>query len=164
MKLIALFARGRVDSHNPRLSGQDKAQGQGNAANLSREDRRRACGAKELNPCAETPRRGREWETVAAMVRSYCRHEHGFRHDLCPECRSLLDYATLRLQRCRFGEEKPTCANCPVHCYQRDRREQIREVMRKAGPRMVWEHPWLSIRHWLDGLRAKPARSVARLA
>ena len=30
-------------------------------------------------------------------------------------------------------------AKCPVHCYQRDRREQAREVMRYAGPRMVWQ-------------------------
>jgi hypothetical protein len=24
-------------------------------------------------------------------------------------------------------------------------------VMRFAGPRMLWEHPWLSVGHLLDG-------------
>jgi hypothetical protein len=96
------------------------------------------------------PRQAREWRTVAAMVRCYCRGRHGGK-SLCPECQGLLEYATIRLERCRFGEEKPTCVKCPVHCYQRDRREQIRVVMRYAGPRMIWQHPILSLRHWWDG-------------
>jgi hypothetical protein len=29
--------------------------------------------------------------------------------------------------------------------------------MRYAGPRMLWEHPLLSLRHWLDGFRTAPA-------
>lgn len=83
------------------------------------------------------------------MVHIYCRHKH--RQGLCPTCRDLLDYVEVRLDRCHFGETKPTCANCPVHCYQKDRREQIRKVMRYAGPRMVWRHPWLSLCHVFDG-------------
>ena len=97
----------------------------------------------------------REWQTMTAMVRIYCAGHHG--SALCLECSQLLDYACLRLQRCRFGPEKPTCANCPVHCYQRARREQIKTVMRYAGPRMLWRHPLLSLRHWLDGFRRTPA-------
>ncbi len=62
-------------------------------------------------------------------------------------------YAAARLQKCRFGIQKPTCAKCPVHCYSPQRREQIKEVMRYAGPRMVWTHPVLSLRHWLDSFR-----------
>ena len=76
---------------------------------------------------------------------------------LCAKCRQLLDYARVRLERCRFGAEKPTCAKCPVHCYQRARREQVKVVMRYAGPRMLWEHPVMSLRHWLDGFRSAPA-------
>jgi hypothetical protein len=92
----------------------------------------------------------REWKTVSAMVRIYCRDQH---HGgaLCEECQQLMSYIRLRLERCRFGEDKPTCAKCPVHCYQKDRRAQIKTVMRYAGPRMVWEHPWLSLCHLLDG-------------
>lgn len=83
------------------------------------------------------------------MIHIYCHDRHG--GDLCGECEELLHYVDLRLDRCRFGEGKPTCANCPVHCYKPNRRDQIRAVMRHAGPRMLWEHPWLSLRHWLDG-------------
>jgi Nitrous oxide-stimulated promoter len=98
----------------------------------------------------------REWQTVAVMIHCYCRGHHAATGGLCEGCRDLLGYATIRLQRCRFGLEKPTCANCPVHCYQRQRREQVRAVMRYAGPRMLWEHPILAVRHWLDGRRRAP--------
>jgi hypothetical protein len=112
--------------------------------------------AKTKNSLADT-RLAREWKTMTAMVRIYCRDHHHPAEGLCTECRQFLDYAQVRLARCRFGEEKPTCANCPVHCYQRDRREQARVVMRYAGQRMIWEHPLMSLRHWLDGYRKAPA-------
>ncbi len=100
----------------------------------------------------------REWRTMTAMVEIYCRGRHGARGGaLCPECADFLTYAGQRLQRCRFGSAKPTCARCPVHCYNKTRREQVKTIMRYAGPRMLWEHPWLSLRHWLDGGRKIPA-------
>jgi hypothetical protein len=104
-------------------------------------------------------RLNREWRTIAAMVRCYCQDKHGAAEVLCPECQGLLDYAWVRLERCRFGVEKPVCVKCPVHCYQPARREQVRAVMRYAGPRMLWRHPILSLRHWVDGLSAGRATS-----
>lgn len=98
-------------------------------------------------------RRAREWQTVSAMIHLYCLKKHRPQSGLCEECLALRSYAALRLERCVFGEGKPTCANCPVHCYQRSRREQIKSVMRYAGPRMLWRHPMLALRHWLDGFR-----------
>ncbi|WP_211364110.1 nitrous oxide-stimulated promoter family protein [Propionivibrio limicola] len=99
-------------------------------------------------------RRAREQRTIAAMLRMYCHaHGHGADHDLCPDCARLLDYATRRLERCIFGDAKPTCANCLVHCYSADLREQMRIVMRWTGPRMLKRHPILGILHLLDGRR-----------
>ena len=112
--------------------------------------------AKRKNDLAEE-RLAREWQTMVAMVRIYCRDKHQTTGSLCVECQQFLDYANVRLERCHYGPEKPTCAKCPVHCYQRERREQVRVIMRYAGPRMVWEHPVMSLRHWLDGFRKAPA-------
>jgi hypothetical protein len=108
---------------------------------------------QSTTPAFAEARLAREWETMTKMVRCYCRGQHHTGRELCTECQGLLDYATRRLERCRFGAEKPTCANCPVHCYQQERRDQIKRVMRYAGPRMLWQHPLLSLRHWLDGLQ-----------
>jgi hypothetical protein len=98
----------------------------------------------------------REWATMVTMVRIYCRDHHQPANGLCAECEQFLSYANVRLERCHFGVEKPTCAKCPVHCYQRERREQVRVIMRYSGPRMMWEHPVMSLRHWVDGLRKAP--------
>jgi len=101
-------------------------------------------------------RRARELKTIAAMVRLYCRgHGHGTA-PLCEECAALMQYATRRLERCVFGDAKPTCANCAVHCYSIDMRERVRVVMRWAGPRMLLHHPILAITHILDGKKPVP--------
>ncbi len=104
-----------------------------------------------------SPRRiAREQATVTAMIRIFCRNRHASRGELCPECAELQAYAIGRLARCPFGQDKPTCANCRIHCYKPQLRERIREVMRYAGPRMLWRHPVLAIRHLLDGRRMMP--------
>ena len=98
----------------------------------------------------------REKKTVAAMIRIYCRDQHGGRKALCESCRALLQYAWQRLDKCPFGEGKSTCARCTVHCYQPRMREEIRRVMRYAGPRMLYTHPILAIRHLWDERREPP--------
>jgi predicted amidophosphoribosyltransferase len=82
----------------------------------------------------------REKRTVRHMIKLWCRHQHGG-EGLCGECRELLEYAEARLNRCKFGEDKTKCHKCPVHCYRKDMRERIREVMRYSGPRMILHHP-----------------------
>ncbi len=107
------------------------------------------------------PRIRREQRTVAAMIELYCHDEHGMQGELCADCQALHDYAMQRLDRCPFGEEKTTCAKCTVHCYKPAMRERVRVVMRTAGPRMIWKHPVLAVRHVLDG-RKKPALLAKR--
>jgi hypothetical protein len=102
-------------------------------------------------------RRARELRTMEAMLRLYCRgHGHSRGSPLCAACSGLLEYAKRRLERCLFGDSKPTCTNCLVHCYSADMREQVRTVMKWAGPRMVWRHPVLALFHLLDGRRPAP--------
>ncbi|WP_373691314.1 nitrous oxide-stimulated promoter family protein [Endozoicomonas sp. YOMI1] len=60
-----------------------------------------------------------------------------------------------------YGVEKPTCANCQVHCYKPEQRRQIREVMKWAGPRLLLKHPVLTIQHLIDECRAAPVHPKA---
>lgn len=102
-------------------------------------------------------RRTREFKTIAAMLRMYCRVHHAAKGaSLCHDCAALHDYAQRRLERCVFGDAKPTCARCTVHCYKAAMREQIRQVMGWAGPRMLWRHPVLALWHVIDGRRPAP--------
>jgi hypothetical protein len=103
-----------------------------------------------------TPRLRREYRTMECMVRIWCAHHHAdaARDDgACAECREFLAYAARRLEKCPYGEAKPTCAKCPIHCYKRAQREQAREIMRYAGPRMTLRHPWLALMHLVDKVR-----------
>ncbi len=89
----------------------------------------------------------RERETIRKMIEIYCWRKHKSRRgELCNECSELLRYAYERLEKCPFGEEKPTCKKCPVHCYLPEMREKIREVMKFSGPRLLIFSPlnWLA--------------------
>ena len=105
----------------------------------------------------EHPRLRRERSTIHAMVKIYCRDLHGSRASLCADCEALYGYAMQRLDKCVYQAEKPTCVKCPIHCYKKQMREQIRMVMRYAGPKMLLKHPLLSLRHLIDGKRKAPA-------
>ena len=100
-------------------------------------------------------------ETLQAMLGIYCRGNHGSAGELCPECRELLDYAQARLAKCPFGENKPVCSQCTVHCYKPAMRARIREVMQYAGPRMITKHPILAAKHVLERIRHKPQKMEA---
>jgi hypothetical protein len=106
-------------------------------------------------------RRAREITTIALMVELYCRGKHVIeRAQPCAECTELFEYAMRRTERCVFGDAKPTCANCQVHCYTKTMRERVKQVMRWAGPRMLLRHPSLAIAHKLDGLKPAPLLPV----
>ena len=108
-----------------------------------------------------SPRIKREAETIAAMIRIYCRDHHQS-SGLCSECRDLLKYAHKRLEHCPFQEGKTTCGKCPVHCYKPAMREKIRRVMHYVGPRMLLRHPLMALRHTLDGRRKTPIKKKKR--
>ena len=93
--------------------------------------------------------------TLASFIGVYCKHRHrrveksaarlkaydvpqiaGRGLELCPSCLKLLAHALSKRSHCPL-EPKPTCKNCPQHCYHPTYRKQIREVMKYSGRRMV---------------------------
>lgn len=97
----------------------------------------------------------REKTTIQMMIKLYCRDHHHTDGKLCSQCQELLRYALSRLDRCKFGERKPTCAKCTVHCYKPEMREKIKEIMRYSGPKMIYTHPLAAIRHLVDGIKSR---------
>ena len=88
-------------------------------------------------------KREREIEIVKLMIHLYCRH-----HDDIDEA-ELVDYATQKIQKCPMMETKTFCSQCKIHCYQKDMQEKIKKVMRYSGPRMIFYHPILAMKHTL---------------
>lgn len=96
-------------------------------------------------------KREREKQVVSEMIGLYCRRKHGsVKGTLCPQCAELERYARQRSDKCPFMETKTFCSQCTVHCYKPEMRERIREVMRFSGPRMIFHHPVMTIRHLVD--------------
>ena len=100
-------------------------------------------------------KREREKKMVSQMIQLYCKKQHHSKDGLCPECAALDAYARMRSEKCPFMETKTFCSACKVHCYKPAMREQIRAVMRWAGPRMLPVHPVLSVKHVEVTLKAK---------
>ena len=91
-------------------------------------------------------KRTQEMNTVYEMICLYCRKKHHSK-ELCPECSNLNEYAKQRVANCPMMETKTFCSQCEIHCYRPDMREKIRVVMRFSGPRMLFVHPVMAIRH-----------------
>ncbi|MEJ2765631.1 nitrous oxide-stimulated promoter family protein [Photobacterium sp. MCCC 1A19761] len=101
-----------------------------------------------------------EFKTIKAMVQIYCR-DHHHSQVVCKPCRDFLQYAFTRLDRCPYGEDKPTCRVCPIHCYKAEYKQRSQQIMRYAGPRMLLRHPILAIRHLLAERRPIPEKPAA---
>ncbi len=89
----------------------------------------------------------RERKTVRIMIQMHCSNFHESKKILCKDCSEMWDYASSRLDYCTWGESKPACSNCSIHCYTADKRELIRTIMRYSGPRMMLKHPLLALNH-----------------
>lgn len=102
-------------------------------------------------------KREREKKVVELMIRLYCKKKHRKEKidGLCEDCRILNEYAKKRTDFCPFMETKTFCSNCRVHCYKREMREKIREVMKFSGPRMVLYYPLTAFRHMITSVQEK---------
>lgn len=106
-------------------------------------------------------KREREKAIISLMITLYCKKQHGTKDGrLCPDCTALRNYAQQRSNLCPFMDTKTFCSSCKVHCYQPEMREKIRIVMRFSGPRMLFYHPVMALRHAVEA--QKEHRRLAR--
>lgn len=101
-------------------------------------------------------KRIQEQQTVDEMIKIYCHGVHkSQKGHICDDCQELLEYSQARSANCPFMETKTFCSNCKVHCYKPEMREKIKVVMRYSGPRMLFHHPVMTIRHLVLRLQNK---------
>lgn len=102
----------------------------------------------------------RERHTIQVMIQMYCRGRHRASGTLCHDCQELFAYAMQRIDKCPFQDDKPTCAKCPIHCYRPSLQDKVCDVMRYAGPRMMFYHPILALLHYIDAMKksTRPAK------
>jgi len=88
----------------------------------------------------------KEKNIIAFMIKYYCNKNHN-QKTICNSCSDLIKYAYGKLDACPFREKKTSCLKCKVHCYSKERREDIRKVMSYVGPRMIYIMPIQYIKH-----------------
>jgi hypothetical protein len=107
-------------------------------------------------------RRERESIIVQSMIRMNCLANHSIEGKLCDDCLKLSEYAKRRLLSCMYGEIKPVCKHCPVHCYSPPMRAKMQEVMQWAGPRMIYKKPGFALMHLVDRITAPKPKAVVK--
>lgn len=93
-----------------------------------------------------------EANVIRVMIGIYCRKKHkemakNSENNLCDKCQNLLYYCDKKIDNCPLGENKTTCETCKIHCYTKKYQEEVKKVMRFSGPRMMFYHPIMAIRH-----------------
>ena len=74
---------------------------------------------------------------LATFIGTYCRGKHKSRKgELCADCSGLLAYAQMKREKCPL-DPKPECKHCHIHCYGKNQRAAIREVMGYSGRRLL---------------------------
>ena len=101
------------------------------------------------------PRLQRDQKTLIRFVQTYCEDLHaeaptgrvdlktidvaalnGRPVMLCPGCAKLLAHALVKRSVCPM-DPKPACKHCPKHCYHPTYRQQVRQVMKHSGRKLV---------------------------
>ena len=99
-----------------------------------------------------TEKQKKDLKVLMEFVRVFCRSKHDnqaeveipselrylFRKGaaLCPDCTGLVAHAVEKRRKCPL-DPKPSCKHCHIHCYSREYRARIREIMAFSGRRMI---------------------------
>ena len=100
-----------------------------------------------------------EFKTITAMINLYCLKHHQIHTEnfqRCDQCQQFRVYVKQRLDRCPYGENKPSCKQCPIHCYKPQQKIKSQIIMRFSGPKMLTKHPVMAIRHLIHDRRSIP--------
>lgn len=101
-----------------------------------------------------TPQQCKDMKVLITFVAVYCRARHGGQPqvtvaippelsavhaaglNLCQDCAGLVAHAVEKRRRCPL-DPKPSCKKCHVHCYSRQYRSRIREIMAFSGRHLI---------------------------
>ncbi|WP_408900088.1 nitrous oxide-stimulated promoter family protein [Photobacterium piscicola] len=108
-----------------------------------------------------------EFKTITAMIDIYCAKHHQIntlKFQRCNNCDQFRAYVKQRLDRCPYGENKPSCKQCPIHCYKPQQKIMSQTIMRYSGPKMIVKHPIMAIKHLIHDKKTIPERNKEMLS
>jgi len=91
---------------------------------------------------------------LARFIQVYCHEKHdrqgisqvelppelqprrGKRSTICTECAELLEHGIRKRALCPL-DPKPSCKKCHIHCYGKEYRQKIRDIMAFSGRKLL---------------------------
>ncbi len=76
------------------------------------------------------------------FIQVYCKENHlkkgtkEHNNGMCKECYELFLYAKQKNEKCPL-DPKPQCKHCKIHCYSKEMRAKIKEIMKFSGIYMI---------------------------
>ncbi len=92
-----------------------------------------------------------EKKVFKKMVLIYCKNKHQ-KNTPCSECREIIEYGIEKIDNCFYAEKKPFCSKCSIHCYNKNMQKKVKDIMRFSGPRIIFYHPFISLKHLFSSL------------
>ncbi len=99
---------------------------------------------------ALTKHQKKDIRLIGKFVEVYCNGKHGdisrspflLPEDLgqrrvCSDCATFMKYAVSKRVKCPLEAEKPSCKHCRIHCYSKEQREKVREIMSYSGRKLM---------------------------
>jgi len=99
-----------------------------------------------------TTEQKKDLRVLINFVRVYCAAEHAGQAavelpdnlavmfpkgvPLCSDCTAMIEYSLLKRRNCPL-DPKPSCKHCHIHCYSKEYRARIRQIMAFSGRRMI---------------------------
>lgn len=87
---------------------------------------------------------------IGKFVEVYCVGKHGDavrspfalpedlgQRKICTECADFMEYAVTKRIKCPLEAEKPSCKHCRIHCYAKEQRDKVREIMAYSGRKLM---------------------------
>ena len=87
---------------------------------------------------------------IGKFVEVYCAGKHGTmtrlplklpeelgERRLCTVCAEFMEYAAIKRIKCPLEDKKPICKYCRIHCYGKEQRKKVREIMAYSGRKLM---------------------------
>ena len=88
-----------------------------------------------------------EISVIITMIEIYYKNKKHKNLHTITEIEELKHYCKSRVANCPVILEKTFCSSCKIHCYDPNHRALIKKVMKYSGPRMLFYHPILLVKH-----------------
>ena len=104
-----------------------------------------------MNELSKQIRIEHEISVINTMIDVFYKNKKHKKEYTIIEIEELKNYCASKIHNCPVMVKKTFCSSCEIHCYDSNHRAFIKKIMRYSGPRMLFYHPILLIKHVFHG-------------